>query len=79
MLRGIITIFTVFVLLLSAVKASEDYYLGKLGKPVEEVPLMVENYLIGYPPLIEGLDGITLYATPISSTLYGITLYVDNI
>ena len=38
MLRGIITIFTVFVLLLSAVKASEDYYLGKLGKPVEEVP-----------------------------------------
>ena len=80
MLRGIITIFTVFVLLLSAVKASEDYYLGKLGKPVEEVPFDGgKYYLIGYPPLIEGLDGITLYATPISSTLYGITLYVDNI
>ncbi len=80
MLRGIITIFTVFMLLLSAAKASEDYYLGKLGKPVEELPFDGgKYYLTGYPPLIEGLYNFTLYATPITSTLYGITLKFDNI
>ena len=79
MVRLIFTVLTVFVLILSPAKASEDYYLSKLGKPVGEVSFYGgKYYLKGYPPPIEGLNDIVLYATPITSTLYGIEMWMHD-
>jgi len=77
MVRLIFTVLTVFVLILSPAKASEDYYLGKLGKPVGDVYFKEFKYhLRGH--YSDGLTDINLYATPISSSLYGIELWMHQ-